>query len=725
MRHQCLAGLVAVSLALLSLSHLDEACATGEPLRVAPLHPIVVENANLRITFDGNDGLPYKYDLLKLGDSYWGEDTGTGINVNVRNLADQTNADCLAMLDSVTTGPERTRFKYKLLYKGVDAGSFEIDYALQKGTVFVTLEKVNEARGYHFIKILTKDLVTLRQADGPSSFIYNNVAGKLVDLASAKLGDIGEDEPFFGGYPNLSILPVVAFVKPKSVCTMKVAGFCSRTFLDVTATDSGNHATIGASSLHYQPGGVKTPDLIVNQNDISRIDFGGDYDGNGIVDWLDAAKIVRDFMPPIPSHFFDDKYPWIIMGQVGRHPVEATFKEMEQLTRRISNLIDNNPQICFIAGWCEGGHDTAYPNITKINPQLGGEDGFFQFQEVGKKLCNATVSFDDNYDDQYKNEFTAGFFKEADIAKNANGNLATFRAWNGKDISYITGMANYMRPGGPGEARVDYTATNYALGGSLLIDAATWWSIRADFDPLHPASAPSNLTEGKYKLFDRFFHNHGIAVVSELLRFPAVGHLAATCDGPGTSGGNRYGNAGIDIPFLSIAYRNSIYYGNPGGSSLPNKISEMLYNNNVHRGWLKKNVSDAYITDIYYENYVPWFKLHSLDVLSYRRDGDSVDMSLSQNSSFHFGTGPVVVKYQGKIIINGDDITCPLDGNRIVFYSQSDKLLSYPLPDKFATSAVKAKALYADHREDVPVSIAIGKMSVAVRKQVPVIVYLK
>lgn len=694
------------------------------PMRSKPANACIAQNAYLRIIFDKSDGMPYKYELLKAKSFFWGENNGSKINAVVRKLSDHSESKADAVLFSASTDAGEARFKYKFRFNEAVVGTFEIHYSIKNSTVFVTLENVSESTGYHLIDVISSNLLTIRQEDGSSSFIYNNLPGRLVNLAQAKPGTVGEDNDVFGGYPNLSVLPVVAFLKSNAVCTMEVQGFCNKTVLDVANNGKYNRAMFGVYTPHYQRGGEKTPDLLIKQNEICRIDFSGDYDGNGTIDWLDAAKMVRDFMPEIPSRFYDDKYMWIVHGQVGRHEPQTSFDEVNQLIKRISALIDNNPQIAYVSGWCEGGHDTGYPNVQHLNPLLGGEKAFSALRQDAKKRYNTTVSFDDNYDDQYKNEFSKEYFKEDNIAKTIDGQLMTYNAWNGVDTSYITGMAHYMRPGGPGEARVDYTATKFGIEGTLLIDAATWWAIRPDYDPNHPASAATNLTDGKFKLFDRFQKKYNISVTSELLRYAAVGHITMVCDGPTTDGGKRYGDVETDIPFMSIALRKSIYYGCPGGEQGPNPIGNMLYNNTIRHGWLNKDVSDSFITDIYYTNFVPWFMLHHLDILSYVRKGDAVDMKLSRKSSIHLSKDSIVAEYEGNTIINNDDITCPLEGNRIAFYAKSQKTLSYRLPTGISASTVKATALYADHRENISLELKNSILTVKVPKQVPVIIYL-
>jgi hypothetical protein len=116
--------------------------------------------------------------------------------------------------------------------------------------------------------------------------------------------------------------------------------------------------------------------------------------------------------------------------------------------------------------------------------------------------------------------------------------------------------------------------------------------------------------------------------------------------------------------------------------------------------------------------------MHSLEILSFVRKGNSIDMKLSHGSSLHLSADIVTANYKGITIINNGDITCPMDDNRIAFYSKTTKTLSYPLPKGANESSIRAAALFADHRVDIPVSIDNGLIKVNVTKQVPTIVYL-
>ena len=429
----------------------------------------------------------------------------------------------------------------------------------------------------------------------------------------------------------------------------------------------------------YRVKGESISSLLVEQNEICRIDFTGDYDKNKITDWLDAAKAVRDRMPPIPTHYYDDRMVWIISGQPGRtEKATITFPDIEKVISKIYRLTDGVPQAVYISGWTEGGHDTGYPNITKLNEKMGGETGFFQLKERAIQF-DANISFDDNYDDQFNNEYTKGHFEKRYIAINADGTLMQQRAWNGVDTSYITGMAKYMKDGGPGVERVRFTCQNYNLKQTELVDAVTWWSVRNDWDTENPASAVKNLRDGKFKLISEY-EKYGVYIISELLRYPFVGKLALVVDGPDGGGWNGFG--GTQIPLQRLVYSRSIIYG-PGGGDGVARDPRLTLMHNCRRGpWISENTPTDDITNYYYLNFLPWTKLHALDILSFTRDSAIISMKLSNNSSVTIDYSipeKFSANYMGTQIMDGNSITCPIDNNRIAFYSKTEKTLTYPI----------------------------------------------
>ena len=93
-----------------------------------PSQATILENKNIRITFNQIDGLPDQYELLQVNDRFIGKDKNSKIEAVVRHLADHSERKVEASLNAVTTFPGKADFKYKLTFDNVQAGTFEINY---------------------------------------------------------------------------------------------------------------------------------------------------------------------------------------------------------------------------------------------------------------------------------------------------------------------------------------------------------------------------------------------------------------------------------------------------------------------------------------------------------------------------------------------------------------------------------------------------------------------
>ena len=702
---------------------------------------VILYTPLVNIIFDGKDGLPLSYELLRLKEQFKGKDDGQTIKVvlskknrdNTLDLKKTANGEyymksktdmvVVPHLKKIDILKDQANVSYEVYSDNSIKVSFTIRYSIKDETVFITLEDVIERNGYELIEIQTNSLVTIYQTNGNEWLAHGNGGGYYSDLASARSAELNDGwSKEFPYFPNFTYLPLVMMGNGKVNSSMEVQGYLSNTKLKVSRAKRKKKATMGVRS-YYRVGGESIDHLLAGQKEICRIDFTGDHDKNKKTDWLDAAKAVRDHMPPIPTHYLDDKMVWLIMGQKGRaEKAEITFTDIVKVIKRISMLTDGVPQVVYIAGWTEGGHDTGYPNITKLNDKMGGLEGFKQLKEKAL-LYNANISFDDNYDDQYNNEYTRGYFNEKYIARNADGSLMRQKAWNGVDTSYITGMAKYMQDGGPGKERVRFTCQNYDLKHTELVDALSWWSIRHDWDPESPASAIKNLRNGKFELI-RAYKKYGIDIISELLRYPFVGKLALVVDGPEGEGWNDF--KGTQIPLQRLVYSNSIIYGSSGGEGVARDPRLTLFQNCRRGPWIKQTTSAADITDYYYLNFLPWTKLHALDILSFHRDKKKISMKLSNNSSVEIDyqeDDKFSVVYNKIKIMDGNSITCPIDNNRIAFYSKRREILSYPVPRGKDPGSFKAKLLSDDKSENYPFKVKNGKIIIHVPENHPVILY--
>ena len=118
------------------------------------------------------------------------------------------------------------------------------------------------------------------------------------------------------------------------------------------------------------PATTRRPTCLWSNGPIARLDFAGDYDHNGSVDWLDGAKIVRARMPQIPTHYYDDRLPYMVHVDEPRWPApHMTFEQAGKLVRQMAMLTAYAPQDIYLWGWQFRGKDTGYPAVNEVERQ--------------------------------------------------------------------------------------------------------------------------------------------------------------------------------------------------------------------------------------------------------------------------------------------------------------------------------------------------------------------
>jgi hypothetical protein len=212
-------------------------------------------------------------------------------------------------------------------------------------------------------------------------------------------------------------------------------------------------------------------------------------------------------------------------------------------------LTDGSPQLVRLWGWQFQGKDTGYPAVNVVEQRIGGYDGMMRLMERTKSL-NTTLSLSDNYDDAYR---SSPVWNENMIARKPDGDLWKSREWTGEE-SYIQGLAKYME--GPGVERVRYGCERYKLPRTIHVDVLSYFAIRNDWDPKHPASGIRNLYAGRYRILEEF-KKHGV----EGLRYPYIGKISL-CWYAGGPTPCPFG--GKPVPMLPLIYRKSAVWGRAG-----------------------------------------------------------------------------------------------------------------------------------------------------------------
>ena len=698
--------------------------------RPKPRNPIVLHSPQLEVTLDREDGLPFSYRLTASGAVFQGEDLGKQLGAIVcQRFPWQFSLVALKATRATATQTSAT-FAFETPVNGTRTTSFTLRYDLHDATLIITLEDITEGEGYELISVEIPRLVTIRESDPGSWLAHGDTGGSFVLLKNAKSGTLPPNQ-FWGS--ALGTLPVVMLGTSAGMCVQETTAFMDGTSQSVIGAIGDRRASIGTSKVHRvngeacydlnlpkdQPrncGTAKTPNLLVEQKSSCRLDF-LPVAANTPEPWLAGAKLVRDRMPKIPTTLYNDKYTYGIRCDEPLFPKPAaTFDDCEKLIRDVHNLTDGAPQIVHLWGWQFKGKDTGYPAVNVVNERIGGYDRMMRLFEAGPSL-NAIVTLSDNYDDAYR---SSPAWDEALIARRPDGQLWKSRSWTGEE-SYILGLAKYME--GPGLERIRYTCERYKLRQTTHVDVLSYYAIRNDWDPAHPASGIRNLEQGRYRVLDEY-RKRGIDVSSEALRYPMIGHISSFwyAQTPDTC---PFG--GDAIPMLPIIYRNSATWGYSGGSRADHSLERhhQLFYGACPHSILRGDIDRTQITDTWYLGLLPWFHLHTLPIESFRREGGTVQIGMTPDAQItvDWAAKTYSITLNGAEIATHDSVSCPINEDKLAFYSLSPKTLRTPLPANWDPNEIAAMTLSAETRTSTPVRVSNGTIEVTTVAQQPILVY--
>lgn len=691
-------------------------------VRQPPTRPVVLRSAALAVTLDRDDGLPFQFDFGSA--SLPGEDVGQPIQAILCQLTPRRYTTVTLRQPQIVQSSASVSFRFQLAWDGARAADVVLRYTIHGASLVLTLEQVKEYAGFELIELAMPNLVTAREREADAWMAQGRNGGSFVHLADAKPYRFEDDENF--GRISTQ-LPMGAVGTRQLGCLMEVSAFMDGTETSIVDIEAERRAYIGTIQVHRVHGGrcynmndggdpvcgdANTPNLLVEQPSRCRFDFYAVEDPK--VPWFPAAALLRAMTPFSPTNYFNDKLLYLIGGKSKTEAVpRTTFAQSRELIRDIARLSDYAPQVAFISGWVYDGQDTGYPSEDVVNASLGTYEELMSLMSDSRTL-NANVSVNVNYDDAYK---SSPLFNLDFIAREPNGAVWKSRAWDGED-SYIVGMAKFVAGGWAGR-RIDYTMSRYRLHDAILIDALSWFTIRNDWDPKHPASGYKNLVDGKWVVLDEF-RGRGVEVASENFRYPMLGKLALSVNGPEP---RPCPFGGAQIPLTAIIYRRSTIFGGSGDGVL--RPQESLFWNSRPGLWFDHKTDRREITDFYFLVALPFGKVHALEVESYRAKVGLRELRLKGNAGIAMdpGSRAYEVKWNGATIARNDSTTCPLDENRIAFYSLAGGRLRYPLPVGWSPRSITARRLTTSGHADFPVTLDSGEIVVDAPAREPVVVY--
>ena len=115
----------------------------------------------------------------------------------------------------------------------------------------------------------------------------------------------------------------------------------------------------------------------------------------------------------------------------------TTYPQMMEIVRAIHNVADGIPQLIYLVGWQNQGHDDNYPTMDRINPRPGGRHRLLRAIDECKRDYDTTVSYHINIDDAYPESPDWGPFLH--VRRERQNHAASCIRWTGS--SAISGGA--------------------------------------------------------------------------------------------------------------------------------------------------------------------------------------------------------------------------------------------------------------------------------------------
>jgi hypothetical protein len=131
-----------------------------------------------------------------------------------------------------------------------------------------------------------------------------------------------------------------------------------------------------------------------------QVVFLGDLNGDGVADVSDYRLWVNRCLPEGDSLYATHIWYKIFLDHRDSG-VKTTFRQAGEIVQAIHNVTDGLPQLVYLVGWQEGGHDAQYPAMDSVNQRAGGATALRELCEVSKQKYRALISYHTNIDDAY------------------------------------------------------------------------------------------------------------------------------------------------------------------------------------------------------------------------------------------------------------------------------------------------------------------------------------
>lgn len=261
--------------------------------------------------------------------------------------------------------------------------------------------------------------------------------------------------------------------------------------------------SIWAGRYFYRLRGELAEPLLV------RLAFLGDYDGDGKIDWTDAANWQGDQLMPGSDPYAETILYKIHIDSLKLSKPNCTFKQCLDLIKQIHQISGGMKQIAYLVGWQHTGHDSGFPNPQYVNSRAGGREDLLELIEAAQDY-GCTVSLHANLNDTYENE--PGYDPEI-IARAPDGKpYLWFYNSIVEQACYCVNLTRLVETG-LGQQWIDELLSLVPIRETIHLDAhrgcSESWLANGEYIP-----AESEIQRGLYSIA-RIFQQRGIDVTCE------------------------------------------------------------------------------------------------------------------------------------------------------------------------------------------------------------------
>lgn len=588
---------------------------------------------------------------------------------------------------------DRTSVSYSLTLKRTGL-RLAMDYRLEENALKLTVEAVDDP-GERLVRLDWSGQPLLSCAEAGFSFERTEIRQKSWKLipgggrglydrmrAGDKIGDAipdAVDVPtmhacIFDGrlccfvQTNYPVVPLLSRLLPHERLPGRAGGFA-----------------IGPNTYQYRVRNQTMPPLEL------KAVFLEDINGDGIADECDYQLWMNRKLPDADPMYTNGIWYKVFNAEKERG-VLTTFKETLEIIRMICHVTDGMPQIAYLTGWQYDGHDTGFPSMNRINPQLAenperASEELEELVRVARERYNCVVSYHINLDDAYVD---APDWNPALLSRDPDGSA---RVWldTAKQRAYHLCHTKDVESGDVFR-RIDDFLRTVPVSRTVQVDAFrntnASWETDGYIGPLE------ELVCGMKPIL-AYFRERGIDVSTEGQNgmpvedgglFGAYWHYSPSLH----YHGKIVGGGSVDMNAVAWGKGASfdsdvLYRGAP-----TRLLGEQFHANDFLSGW-ERIVDIIFLGSLLYRFYL------AREMVEWREDEEKVYIRYADGVTVNIRKKEqqLTVRWDRLVIADNDDRFIPLE-DRIYLYSRHGSDRSWPLPPDWLETGIAAVRLEAD-----------------------------